>query len=74
MNRPPCARLPWRRQGRDQPLATATPHIEPKWNAEAKDHLERTLCDLVCDGLLDIGDAQEAIIKDWIAAYHLYNE
>jgi hypothetical protein len=32
------------------------------------------LCNLVCDGLLDIGDAQEAIIKDWIAAYHLYNE
>ena len=48
--------------------------IEPKWNAEAKDRLETVLCDLVCDGLLDIGDAQEAIIKDWIAAYHLYNE
>ena len=29
------------------------------------------LCRLVCDRLLDIGDAQEAIIKDWIAAYHL---
>jgi hypothetical protein len=48
--------------------------IEPNWNAEAKDRLERTLCALVCDKLLDIGDAQEAIIKDWIAAYHLYNE
>lgn len=49
--------------------------IEPKWNAEAKDRLERKLCSLVCDGLLDIGDAQEAIIKDWIAAYHhLYGE
>jgi hypothetical protein len=36
--------------------------------------LETVLCDLVCDGLLDIGDAQEAIITDWIAAYHLYNE
>jgi hypothetical protein len=34
----------------------------------------QVLCDLVCDGLLDIGDAQEAIIKDWIAAYHLYEE
>jgi hypothetical protein len=48
--------------------------IEPKWNAEAKDRLERELCRLVCDGLLDLGDAQEAIIKDWIAAYHLYYE
>jgi hypothetical protein len=48
--------------------------IEPKWNAEAKDRLETVLCNLVCDGLLDIGDAQEAIIKDWIGAYHLYNE
>lgn len=49
-------------------------NIEPKWNAEAKDRLERTLCDLVCDGLLDLGDAQTAIITDWIAAYHLYAE
>jgi hypothetical protein len=49
-------------------------NIELKWNAEAKDRLETVLCDLVCDGLLDIGDAQEAIIADWIAAYHLYNE
>ena len=48
--------------------------IEPEWNAETKDRLERTLCALVCDKLLDIGDAQEAIIKDRIAAYHLYNE
>ena len=44
--------------------------IEPKWNAEAKDRLEKRLCALVCDGLLDIGDAQQAIITDWIAAYH----
>lgn len=48
--------------------------IEPQWNAEAKDRLETVLCRLVCDKLLDIGDAQEAIIKDWIAAYHLYYE
>ena len=48
--------------------------IEPKWNAEAKDRLERELCRLVCDELLDIGDTQEAIIKDWIAAYPLYYE
>jgi hypothetical protein len=48
--------------------------IEPIWNAERKDRLEVVLCNLVCDGLLAIEDAQEAIIKDWIAAYHLYYE
>ena len=48
--------------------------IEPQWNAERKDALERELCRLVCDKLLELGDAQEAIIKDWIAAYHLYYE
>jgi hypothetical protein len=48
--------------------------IEPKWNAEAKDRLERHLCDLVCTGQLEIGAAQEAIAKDWIAAYHKYYE
>jgi len=42
--------------------------IEPKWNAEAKDRLETALCNLVCDHLLEIGDAQVAIAKDWIAA------
>jgi hypothetical protein len=48
--------------------------IEPKWNAEAKDRLERRMCDLVCSGQLEIGAAQEAIAKDWIAAYHKYYE
>jgi hypothetical protein len=46
--------------------------IEPKWNAEAKDRLERHLCDMVCTGQLDIGTAQEAFAKDWIEAYHKY--
>jgi hypothetical protein len=46
--------------------------IEPKWNAEAKDRLERFLCDMVCAGQLDITTAQEAIAKDWIAAYRKY--
>jgi hypothetical protein len=32
--------------------------IEPKWNAEAKDRLERKLCDMVCNGQLDIGTAR----------------
>jgi len=48
--------------------------IEPKWNAEAKDRLERRMCDLVCTGQLEIGAAQEVIAKDWIAAYHKYYE
>ena len=48
--------------------------IEPTWNAEAKDRLERFMCDMVCSGQLDIGTAQEAIAKDWIAAYHKYYE
>ena len=48
--------------------------IEPKWNAEAKDRLERKLCNLVCDQLLDLGDAQEVMVKDWLRAYHLYVE
>jgi hypothetical protein len=47
--------------------------MEPTWNAEAKDRLERFMCDMVCAGQLDIGAAQEAI-KDWIAAYHKYYE
>jgi hypothetical protein len=48
--------------------------IEPKWNAEAKDRLERFMCDMVCSGQLDIGTAQEDIANDWIAAYHKYYE
>jgi hypothetical protein len=43
--------------------------IEVKWNAEAKDRLERLMCDMGCSGQLDIGTAQEAFAKDWIAAY-----
>ena len=48
--------------------------IEPKWTAEAKERLERTLCNLVCDQLLDLSDAQEMIAKDWLRAYYLYVE
>jgi hypothetical protein len=48
--------------------------IEPKWNAEAKDKLEHVLCEMVCAGQLDISTAQEAIAKDWIAAYQKYYE
>ena len=46
--------------------------IEPEWNAEAKDRLERRLCDMVCAGQLDIGTAQQEIAEDWIEAYRKY--
>jgi hypothetical protein len=32
------------------------------------------MCDMVCNGQLDIGTAQEAFAKDWIAAYQKYYE
>jgi hypothetical protein len=48
--------------------------IEPIWNAEAKDRLERLLCDMVCAGQIDIATAQAAFASDWIAAYHKYYE
>ena len=48
--------------------------IEPTWNAEAKDRLERRICDLVCKGQLELATAQEAFARDWIAAYHKYYE
>jgi hypothetical protein len=48
--------------------------IEETWNAEAKDRLERLMCDMVCDGQIDIATAQEAFATDWIAAYHVYYE
>jgi hypothetical protein len=46
--------------------------IEPEWNAEAKDRLERLICQMVCDGQLDIATAQEEIATDWVAAYRKY--
>jgi hypothetical protein len=48
--------------------------LEAKWNAEAKDRLERLICEMVCNGQLDIATAQEAFAKDWIAAYQKYYE
>ena len=47
---------------------------EPTWNAEAKDRLERRLCDMVCARHIDMAKAQEAFATDWIAAYHTYYE
>lgn len=47
--------------------------IEATWNAEAKERLERKICDLVCAGQIDdIAAAQEAFLSDWIEAYQKY--
>ena len=46
--------------------------IAPKWNAEAKDRLERRLCEMVCSGQLDLATAQQAIATDWIKAYEKF--
>jgi hypothetical protein len=43
------------------------------WNAKFKDKLERRLQLLICDDhLLRLREAQEAIARDWIAAYQKY--
>jgi hypothetical protein len=46
--------------------------IEATWNAEAKDRLERLMCEMVCNGQLDLATAQEAIAKDWVKAYERF--
>ena len=48
--------------------------IEETWNAEAKDRLERLMCNMVCEGKIDIATAQQAFATDWIAAYQKYHE
>lgn len=42
------------------------------WNAQVKDALEDRLREMVCDGTLDLSEAQHAIAGDWIAAYKKY--
>ena len=43
------------------------------WNAKLKDRLERRLHAMVCnERTLSFHDAQEAIARDWIAAYRRY--
>lgn len=41
-------------------------------NAHTKDKLENRMHKLICDGKLDIRQAQEEIAKDWIGAYAKY--
>ncbi len=42
------------------------------WNSEVKDALEDRLRELVCDGSLDLPEAQREIATNWIAAYKKY--
>lgn len=42
------------------------------WNARVKDELEDRLRDMVCDGRLDLTEAQREIAENWIAAYKKY--
>jgi hypothetical protein len=42
------------------------------WNARVKDALEDRLRGMVCDGSLDLTEAQREIASNWIAAYKKY--
>jgi hypothetical protein len=42
------------------------------WNAHVKDALEDRLREMVCDGSLDLTEAQREIAANWIAAYKKY--
>jgi hypothetical protein len=43
-----------------------------EWDDTRKDELERRLGVLVCDGELDVREAQRAIAEDWTEAYKRY--
>jgi len=47
-------------------------HRTSPWNAQVKDRLEGKLHELVCDGMIDLKTAQQAIASNWIEAYKLY--
>ncbi len=47
-------------------------YSETLWNAQVKDALEDRLRELVCEGSLDLAEAQKEIAVDWIAAYKKY--
>jgi hypothetical protein len=42
------------------------------WNAQVKDALEDRLREMVCNGSLDLAEAQREIAGNWIAAYRKY--
>lgn len=43
-----------------------------RWSAAKKDRLENKLHELVCHGALNLGEAQQEIRSNWIAAYMRY--
>ena len=47
-------------------------YLTEPWNARVKDKLENRLHRLVCAGTMSLKEAQDAIAKDWIAAYKRY--
>jgi len=47
-------------------------HSATAWNAEVKDALEDRLREMVCDGRVDLTEAQQEIAGNWIAAYKKY--
>jgi hypothetical protein len=47
-------------------------YLTDPWNAHVKDKLENRLHRLVCTGKITLKEAQDAISKDWIAAYIKY--
>ncbi len=47
-------------------------HTSTVWNAETKDALEDRLREMVCDGSLDLTEAQQEIAANWIEAYKKY--
>ncbi len=57
-------------------MATAATYVrlgQPgRWNARVKDELEDHLRELVCEGKLELAEAQREIARDWIAAYQKY--
>jgi hypothetical protein len=55
-------------------MGATSPQYRADMNAEAKDRLERFMCDMVCNRQLDLTTAQKAFAEDWIAAYHKYYE
>lgn len=42
------------------------------WNAHQKDALENKLHQMVCEGLINIEEAQKEISTNWVAAYEKY--
>jgi hypothetical protein len=47
---------------------------QPIAEALVKDRLEQTIARGICDGRIDMVDAQRAIANNWVQAYHAYVE